>query len=214
MTRGLREGLCWLCTVTCSFEWGMDTHACTLLCDLGPICAILWLLWLGHLLGFLRALSITAPYGQPVAVAVWSGRSLSCTARIIDAYGCPHVTGRWPVHARILFFSVYGAYHYTYISSADWLLLCFIHALSVPFYSTMPFRLELFNCILQLYSVSCCISLSGVISWYILHLSIRRCMCFYVLSITLDRLVLCTLSVLRLCWNFFWAAMHRLASSR
>ena len=71
------------------------------------------------------------------------------------------------------------------------------------FYSTMPFRLELFNCILQLYSVSCCISLSGVISWYILHLSIRRCMCFYVLSITWDRLVLCTLSVLRLCWNFF-----------
>ena len=26
--------------------------------------------------------------------------------------------------------------------------------------------------------------------------------CFYVLSITLDRLVLCTPSVLRLCWNF------------
>ena len=53
-------------------------------------------------------------------------------------------------------------------------------------YSTMPFRFELFNCILrhslQLYSVSCWTSLSGVISGYIVHFSICRFTCYVYVS--------------------------------
>jgi len=73
------------------------------------------------------------------------------------------------------------------------------------FYSTMPCWVGhlIFFCpvhSLKLYSVSCWTSLSGVISGYISYFSICRrmclCICFYVFSITLDRLVLCTPSVL------------------
>ena len=57
-------------------------------------------------------------------------------------------------------------------------------------YVTMPCRVELFNCIsvhsLQLYSVSCWTSLSGVISGYILHFSICRRMCYVYVSMCFD----------------------------
>ena len=42
MAWGLQVGLCWLCTVTSTFEWGMDTYACTLVCDLCLLGAIRW----------------------------------------------------------------------------------------------------------------------------------------------------------------------------
>ena len=42
MAWGLHVGLCWLCTVTSTFEWGMDTYACTLACDLCLLGAIRW----------------------------------------------------------------------------------------------------------------------------------------------------------------------------
>ena len=52
MAWGLQVGLCWLCTVTSTFEWGMDTYACTLVCDLCLLCAIRWPLSGRSLSGF------------------------------------------------------------------------------------------------------------------------------------------------------------------
>ncbi len=54
MAWGLQVGLCWLCTVTSTFEWGMDTYACTLVCDLCLLCAIRWPLSGRSLSWFLR----------------------------------------------------------------------------------------------------------------------------------------------------------------
>ena len=73
-------------------------------------------------------------------------------------------------------------------------------------YSTMPFRFELFNCILrhslQLYSVSCWTSLSGVINGYIVHFSICRFTCYVYVSMCfrLRQIDLCY--VHRLCCAF------------
>ena len=113
---------------------------------------------------------------------------LYCTVRVGD-----------PMHARILFFSVYWVWYYTYVVHHYlFIVVCVL-------YVTMPCRVELCNCNLfcpffatiqrKLLDQSIWRKQLLYLTFQYMPMYVLR-VCLYVSLITLDRLVLCTPSVL------------------
>ena len=135
---------------------------------------------------FACAMSITVPNSEQAAAAVlysWVGD---------------------PMHARILFFSVYWVWYYTYVVHHYLFIVSVCCMLLCPV--VLNFAIVICSAhSLQLYSVSCWTSLSGVSSCYILHFSICRCMCYVYVSMCswLWWIDLCY--VYRLCYADCWS---------
>ena len=180
-------GVCrWCCAdyVLWLFDiWMGDRHLCIV------VVGLCWLSAWGRLAGppfstmlVLHLVSITVPMWGIISGYAGLCLSLHCTVGITD-----------PMHARILLFSVCWVWYYTY------LVMCYLFNDFGLLYSTMPCCVETFIALWSfhssiLYSVRCWTSLSGVSSVYSIHFRTHRCkclcICFYVFSITPDRLVL------------------------
>ena len=152
----------------CDFNiWMGSGHLCmTLVSCLCWFGAIRWrkVVRRGRYLGFLRVWRLLL---FPTA-SRWL--LLYCTVRVDD-----------PMHARILFFSVYWVWYYTYVVHHYLFIVSVCCMLLCPV--VLNFAIVICSAhSLQLYSVSCWTSLSGVSSCYILHFSICRCMCYVYVS--------------------------------
>ena len=164
--------------------WMGDRHLCIV------VVGLCWLPAWGRSAGppfstmlvCVHLVSITVPMWGIISGYAGLCLSLHCTVGITD-----------PMHARILLFSVCWVWYYTY------LVMCYLFNDFGLLYSTMPCCVETFIALWSfhssiLYSVRCWTSLSGVSSVYSIHFRTHRCkclcICFYVFSITPDRLVL------------------------
>ena len=181
---GLHMGLCRLCTATSTFECGGGYLCMTLVRGLCWYGAIRWrkVVRRDRYLGFLRVRCLLL---FPTA-SRWL--LLYCTVRVGD-----------PMHARILFFSVYWVWYYTYVVHHYlFIVVCVL-------YVTMPCRVELCNCNLfcpffatiqrKLLDQSIWRKQLLYLTFQYMPMYVLR-VCLYVSLITLDRLVLCTPSVL------------------